>query len=171
MRFEEITEIERNLDLSELKGIILAKSKDTSFQLNFEDEELNNKFVLRIPLDRFENENFAFGLTHELTEVTLRKLICSIIENLNLKYKPNFWEIKYLLHEATILSIEKYSIVADSYVCLENDFDCSRANKLEKLPASEKKKFLALESQMNSKSPRTSILSRIKLWIRQYKPF
>lgn len=118
LEFFEATE-----DTANLEGYSLGKSEDIGFHFNPKTS------IIRIPECRLENPNFELGLAHELTEMLLRKLVYPIVG-----MNGNPWYIRYTLHEATVLSIEKYAFVAHEVEYLEADFE-KVSNENLKLPA------------------------------------
>jgi hypothetical protein len=123
----------QNFDFLNLQ---LVKAEDNSFHFNSEN------LTMRIPESRLNSNNFEFGLAHELTEVTLRELILPLVNAISLN---DFFQTHYLMHEITILSLERYDIIAESWDALERDYEKALQDNLNKMPASQKKISPSLE--------------------------
>jgi hypothetical protein len=135
----------------------LTKAEDNGFHFN------SQNLIMRIPESRLDSDNFELGLAHELTEVTLRELILPLVNAISL---DDFFQTKYLMHEVTILSLERYDIIADSWDILESDYEKAFQENLNKMPASQKKVSPSLETEKNFKSKKSkkmSIAQRITL--------
>jgi hypothetical protein len=122
---DEFTEKLHNFDLPNIQ---LTKSTDRFFY--FCDGQ---NLSIEIPESRLNSEDFEFGLAHELTEITLRKLLSSLIENLG-----NLYVFRFRMHEVTILSLERYNLVANQWDILERDYEKAFQDNLKKLLASQK---------------------------------
>jgi mRNA-degrading endonuclease RelE of RelBE toxin-antitoxin system len=63
---------------------------------------------------------------------------------------------RFKLHEVTILSIERYSVIEREWDCLERDFEKAFQDKLNKLPASQKNPSPVSDSEKKKESSNIS---------------
>ena len=92
--------------------------KEEGEGLRFHIEKIDRDIdilVLHIPEKRIYSEDFEYGLTHEITEATLREIILSIVEE-------GILFPKWIIHEMTILSLPKYPLVKQQYEEAESLF-------------------------------------------------
>lgn len=145
---DEVTNKLRGFDFPNL---LLAKAEDFGFHFR------SQSFTIEIPESRLNSDDFELGLAHELTEGTLRKLIFPIVNSIGKSLNPSHdsLELRFRIHEATILSLERYEVIADQWDILERDFEKALQDNLNKMPASQKKISPSLESKENLKSKRT----------------
>lgn len=141
---DEFTEKLKSFDYPNLN---LVKSLDNGFHFD------GSNFTIEIPISRLNSDDFELGLAHELTETTLRKLILPIVNKIGV---GNSWDTRFKLHEVTILSLERYSVIQKEWDCLERDFEKAFQDKLNKLPASQKNPLPASDSEKKKESSNIS---------------
>lgn len=132
---------EATTDLENLEDYSLVRSEDIGFHFD------SIKGTIEIPESRLESSDFEFGLAHELTEMLLRKLILPTVG-----ISGNLFYLRYILHEATVLSLPKYSIVAQDFETLETNFEKASQENLKKLHASLKNPYPASDSKKEKES-------------------
>lgn len=100
-----------------MQELILAKSSNGFFFFSYLKE--SNQIRIEVPEERLYSNDFEKGLAHELTEITLRKIILPMLK----RRRFDRFFVRCLLHEATILSIGRYKLVAEQYDILEEDYE------------------------------------------------
>lgn len=89
----------------------LCKSPTNLFYFN---DDNFNEIALDIPEERLNSGDFEKGLTHELTEITLRQIIFPITKRTD--------RCSLLLHEITVLSLGRYETIKKQYDRLKATF-------------------------------------------------
>jgi len=106
-----------------LEHIDLKKNFEYGFRycLNADTDTI----IVYCPDQRLDDYDFEFGLTHELTEATLRLVV---------KELENYWisddnSIMEVFHISATLSLPRYDFIAHFYDFLEAEFVNGKGNK------------------------------------------